>query len=94
MSEFQGTRIMVDSGLYPYEIEVILRAGDYCYCERLRLWILRAPNGDYCVVRPPTFGVEEHEDGTITVGPASILFYKKDGGVGWHGYLRKGVWIQ
>lgn len=91
-----GKRIIVDKGMQPHDIELLLQPGEYTKCESFPElgWYLCAPNGDIGIIRPPAFEITEHSDGTITVGPASIQIYKSDGVKGWHGYLHKGTWIE
>ena len=39
--------------------------------------------------------VVEHEDGTITVSPSiKVTQPTADGVLRWHGYLKRGVWIE
>lgn len=57
-------------------------------------WFLMAPNGAVGYVRPPVFTIQEHEDGAITVGPASILFAASGDKPAWHGYLHNGEWTE
>jgi len=52
-------------------------------------WWFRAPAGSIGGLSQG-HGVEEHEDGTITV-TGSILI-KGGGASEWHGYLTRGVW--
>jgi hypothetical protein len=88
-------RVKALPGLYPYEIETILKPGEYCRCEEFpELWIIMAPNGDLASINNPSKDpskcfVEEHEDGTISIQPASIQFRN---GKNYHGYLKHDVW--
>lgn len=89
-----GKRIIVDKEMYPHEMELLLQPGEYAKSEKFPElgWLLCAPNGALGFVRPPIFTIDVHEDGTITVGPASILFGAAGDKPEWHGYLHKGVW--
>lgn len=85
-------------GLYPYQIETLLQSGEYARCEEFpELWIFKAPNGDLASInnvkepKPSSCFVTEHEDGTVSIGPASIQFVT---GNKWHGYLHRDVWLQ
>ena len=92
-------RVYPPKGALPVEIEPLLKNGDYALCDydhctgvESELWIIRAPNGDLGSFGTGKFGpftVEKHEDGTISVGPASMQF---NTGKRYHGYLKKGVW--
>ena len=84
-------RIQVPSDAIPVAIEAVLGNGDYAKCAKYNMWIIRAPNGDMGSFKNPPFIIEEHEDGTITVGPASMQF---NTGKRWHGYLKRGAWSQ
>lgn len=61
----------------------------------LILWGM-APSGEVCRI-DERWLVQEHEDGTVSVGPTapgeaySIWINKPDG---WHGFLERGVWKQ
>ncbi len=56
----------------------------------------KLPNGEWYAETPVAMArlikhiVVEHEDGTITVSP-SILCTDTHG-IGWHGYIERGVW--
>lgn len=73
-----------------------LLPGEYAYQTWIKPhgWFIRDPSGDIGTIHLRKNGgnhdIEEHEDGTITVTP-SIL---NNHGNKWHGYLRKGIWIE
>lgn len=79
-----------EDNLAPWELE----AGEYCFRgdpPRRFLWV-RLPNG-VGPSRLEGWEVEEHEDGTVSVSP-SIQDIPTDGSVGWHGFLKRGVWSE
>jgi hypothetical protein len=83
-------RVYPPEGSYPYQVEPLLENGDYAKVPAFpNIWLIRAPNGDLGSFKVPPFTVVEHEDGTITVGPASMQFRN---GKNYHGYLKHGVW--
>lgn len=89
-----GRKVLAEVDEYPHEIEKRLQPGDYCKIVRFPElgWLICCPNGDMGTIRPPTFTITEHDDGTITVGPASIQVSDRSGKKGWHGYLHQGEW--
>lgn len=99
MSDLQGHR--VPDGDFPIE------PGDYSkfsVTDGVVAWMVCAPNGCRFVLAntlsPDPYGrvheVEEHEDGTITVEPkphnSNSIGAPPHRGVGWHGYIYRGVW--
>lgn len=71
--------------------------------DRSALWI-KLPTGsmgrlpvkegpDPNIAEPPTWGFEEHEDGTISVFPSIEQHEIPDHADYWHGHLTRGVWI-
>lgn len=83
MSETQGRRVPSDTA--PWDLE----PGDYMVTEDGVAWV-RLPNG-VGPSRLEGWGLEEHDDGTITLTP-SIQDVPADGSPGWHGYIERGVW--
>jgi hypothetical protein len=67
-----------------------MEPGDYSGLWMDHLWLLRAPNGDWCSIYGTSHTVTEHEDGTVTFSP-SIQF---NTGNHWHGWLERGEWRQ
>ena len=62
--------------------------GDYAKDEATGWWFFYTPNGLPGTLRD--HGVQEHEDGTITVSPSILV--RGPGLDGWHGFLERGVW--
>ena len=58
------------------------------------------PNGAFALVQvsdagaheAKTWGITEHEDGTITLTPSLLLTQPGVPGGDWHGFLERGVW--
>lgn len=70
------------------------RAGDYGFDDEGRLWAM-TPAGELMHV-DKRWGIETHDDGTISVVPASpgeSYSIRQAGRVSWHGYLTRGEWI-
>lgn len=76
----QGIRVGSSHGRHEYE------PGEYGQDEGGRWWAM-APNGMLCNLS--RHGVEEHEDGTITVSPSILVSDNKSM---WHGFLERGIW--
>jgi len=76
----QGRRLknVTDENMFPDHS----RAGDYWLDETMNVWWCHLPTGG--VTSLAGYQVTEHEDKTITVGPAIIGR--------WNGYLERGVW--
>ena len=82
-SQIQGVRI------YPKEDGTIsFKEGEYGKDNR-GVWRARPPGGHLGDLSGHE--VEEHEDGTITVSPSILI---DDGRTQWHGYLRRGLWLE
>lgn len=91
---WRAKRIYVSDSAYPDDIEKLLAAGEYAQCLMFpQLWLFKAPNGDPATINnvatPTGCIVIEHEDKTVSIGPASIQFRT---GNKWHGYLHHDVW--
>ncbi len=54
-------------------------------------WQVTTPDGHVGSLNPDVHHVEEHEDGTITVTPSLDMSPRHPGG--WHGWLRRGVFV-
>lgn len=54
-------------------------------------WLVCVPTGIRGQIKEPTWSIEEHVDGTITVSP-SIDVQNGEPEYRWHGFLEKGVW--
>lgn len=100
----QGRRIPDDEWFH-WQADGLIQPGDYGKISGdVDAWLVCAPNGQkfqLCNATSPdphgrVHEVDEHEDGTISVEPklhnSNSIGAPPLHGVGWHGYIRHGVW--
>ncbi len=86
----KGRRIHAAAGRHV--ADALELPGDYGIAEDGALWTI-LPHGETIRLTPKSaggWGIEEHEDGTVTVTPS--IFCHSD--PPWHGFLRRGVWVE
>ncbi len=91
----QGRRLADDASIGDME------PGDYLLRSGRRMVWLCLPNGaqanlqvsDMTATDVRTWGLTEHDDGTLTLSPSILLHPSPPADpVGWHGFLECGVW--
>lgn len=83
-----GRRVRAPEG--SHVSDALEKPGDYGFAEDGALWVI-LPHGENVRLPPKSaggWGIQEHEDGTVTVTP-SIFCHSEPP---WHGFLEHGVW--